>query len=67
MFKKSWFCAPIGWRPNCCAVSLQDEWPERPSAITEGDLVLESVDFRVALAELYARTGLQRPLGTASR
>jgi len=31
--------------------------------MTEGDLVLESIDFRVALADLYARTGLQRPLG----
>jgi hypothetical protein len=38
-----------------------------PDRDYRGDLVLESVDFRVALAELYARTGLQRPLGTASR
>jgi len=35
--------------------------------MTEGDLVLESIDFRVALADLYARTGLQRPLGSAAR
>jgi Uma2 family endonuclease len=47
--------------------SSQGEWPERPIAITEGELVLESIDFRVALADLYARTGLQRPLGAASR
>jgi Uma2 family endonuclease len=37
----------------------QGEWPERPIAITDGDLVLESIGFRVALAELYARTGLR--------
>jgi Uma2 family endonuclease len=47
--------------------SPQGEWPERPIAMTEGDLVLESIDFRVALADLYARTGLQRPLGSAAR
>jgi Uma2 family endonuclease len=38
--------------------SPQGEWPERPLAITAGDLVLESINFRMALAELYARTGL---------
>jgi Uma2 family endonuclease len=37
----------------------QGEWPERPIAITDGDLVLESIGFRVAFAELYARTGLR--------
>lgn len=38
--------------------SPEGEWPDRPIAITEGDLVLESIGFRVALADLYARTGL---------
>jgi Uma2 family endonuclease len=38
--------------------SPQGEWPERPIAVTAGDLVLESIGFRVALADLYARTGL---------
>jgi hypothetical protein len=38
--------------------SPQGEWPDRPIAITEGDLVPESIGFRVALADLYARTGL---------
>jgi len=38
--------------------SPQGEWPDRPIAITEGELALESIGFRVALAELYARTGL---------
>jgi len=38
--------------------SPQGEWPDRPIAITEGDLVLESIGFRVALGDLYARTGL---------
>ena len=36
----------------------QGEWPERPMAITAGELVLESIGFRVGLAGLYARTGL---------
>ena len=59
-------------RADCIAAELlrrplQGEWPERPIAITEGDLVLESIDFRVALADLYARTGLQTPLGSAAR
>ncbi len=34
------------------------EWPERPIAIGEGYLVLESIGFRVAMADLYARTRL---------
>jgi Uma2 family endonuclease len=38
--------------------SPQGEWPERPTVLADGDLVLESIGFRVALAELYARTGL---------
>jgi Uma2 family endonuclease len=38
--------------------SPQGEWPDRPIAITEGDLALESISFQVALAALYARAGL---------
>jgi len=38
--------------------SPEGEWPERPLAITEGELVLESVGFRMALSDLYARTAL---------
>jgi len=38
--------------------SPEGEWPERPIVITEGELVLESIGFRVALADLYGRTGL---------
>ena len=38
--------------------SPQGEWPDRPIAITGGDLVLESIGFRAALSDLYARTGL---------
>ena len=33
-------------------------WPERPDASVEGDIVLDSLGFRVALVELYARTRL---------
>lgn len=33
-------------------------WPDRTTPITDGMLDLQSIDFRVALAELYARTGL---------
>jgi len=47
--------------------SPKGEWPERPIAMTEGELVLESIDFRVALADLYARTGMQTPFGGISR
>jgi Uma2 family endonuclease len=39
--------------------SPQGEWPDRPIAITAGDLMLESIGFRVALTDLYARTGLR--------
>jgi Uma2 family endonuclease len=38
--------------------SPQGEWTDRPIAFAEGELALESIGFRVALAELYARTGL---------
>ncbi|MEO8715313.1 MAG: Uma2 family endonuclease [Acetobacteraceae bacterium] len=34
------------------------DWPERPMAITDGELVLESVGMRVTLVDLYARTRL---------
>jgi hypothetical protein len=37
----------------------QGEGPERPIAISEGELVLESIGFRMALTDLYARTGLR--------
>src|SRR5215471_9425699 len=40
--------------------SPQGEWPDRPIAIDAGDLMLESIGFRVALADLYERTGLGR-------
>ena len=39
--------------------SPQGEWPERPIAITAGELVLESIGFRMALTDLYARTGVR--------
>jgi len=38
--------------------SSAGEWPERPEAIADGDLVIESIGFRMKLAELYARTGI---------
>jgi Uma2 family endonuclease len=41
--------------------SPQGKWPDRPIAIAEGDRALESIGFRLALAELYARTGLVIP------
>jgi len=33
------------------------EWPGEPERITEGDLVLNSIGFRIPLREPYARTG----------
>lgn len=35
-------------------------WPERPVAIADGELVLESIEFSVALADIYATTRLAR-------
>ena len=40
--------------------SPQGEWPERPASITEGDVVLDSIGFRVGLRELYRGTRLVR-------
>src|SRR5438132_2327656 len=40
--------------------SPQGEWPERPVAITEGDVVLESIGFRMGRTELYRGTRLAR-------
>ena len=40
--------------------SAEGAWPERPTTIAEGDLVLESIGFRAVLAELYTRTRLVR-------
>jgi len=34
-------------------------WPEEPEHITVGDLMLDSIGFRIAMIELYARTGLK--------
>jgi Uma2 family endonuclease len=36
-------------------------WPDSPLAIRDGDLVLESIGLRVALAALYRTTGLAMP------
>jgi Uma2 family endonuclease len=40
--------------------SPEGAWPERPTAISDGDLVLQSIGLRAVLAELYARTRLVR-------
>jgi Uma2 family endonuclease len=40
--------------------SPSGEWPERPASITEGDLVLDSIGFRVGLYGLYRGTRLAR-------
>jgi Uma2 family endonuclease len=40
--------------------SPQGEWPERPASITEGDVALDSIGFRVGLRELYRGTRLVR-------
>lgn len=34
-------------------------WPEEPEQIIGGDLVLASIDFRVAMTALFARTGIK--------
>jgi len=36
--------------------SPEGVWPNRTAGITEGELVLDSIGFRISLAELYART-----------
>lgn len=36
-------------------------WPEQPQRTTEGDLVLESLQFRAPLTEVYRTTRLARP------
>jgi Uma2 family endonuclease len=33
-------------------------WPERPTLIADGELVLDSIGLRVTLSDLYARTPL---------
>jgi Uma2 family endonuclease len=38
--------------------SLEGNWPGQPDELHDGQLMLTSIDFRVSLAELYARTGL---------
>lgn len=35
-------------------------WPEQPVTITDGELVLDSIGFRVPLVEVYATTRLAR-------
>jgi Uma2 family endonuclease len=35
-------------------------WPERPETIEEGDVVLDSIDFRAPIAGLYRTTRLAR-------
>lgn len=38
-------------------------WPQEPETILGGDLILESVGFRVPLADVYRTTRLRRPPG----
>jgi Uma2 family endonuclease len=40
--------------------SPQGDWPERPVSISEGDVVLDSIGFRVGPRELYRGTRLAR-------
>ena len=40
--------------------SPASEWPERPASITEGDVVLDSIGFRVGVRQLYRGTRLAR-------
>ena len=35
-------------------------WPREPDSVTEGDLALESIGLRTALADLYRSTRLRR-------
>ena len=35
-------------------------WPDQAAVIADGDLALDSIGFRVAIADLYARTPLRR-------
>ena len=34
-------------------------WPEEPEQITGAELLLASIDLRVAMTDLYARTGIK--------
>ena len=36
-------------------------WPQEPETITDGNLILESIGFRVPLTEIYRTTRLRRP------
>ncbi len=38
-------------------------WPQEPETILDGDLILESIGFRVPLADIYRTTRLRRPPG----
>lgn len=38
-------------------------WPQEPESITDGYLTLESIGFRVPLADIYRTTRLRRPTG----
>ena len=38
-------------------------WPDAPERVTDGDLVLGSIGFRIPLADLYRTTGLRRIAG----
>ncbi len=38
-------------------------WPEEAETILNGDLILESIAFRVPLADIYRTTSLRRPPG----
>jgi len=37
-------------------------WPATPTRLTEGDLILESIDLTLPLAALYRDTGLRAPV-----
>jgi hypothetical protein len=38
--------------------SRDGTWPDQPVAVTEGELVLESIGFRVEIKEVYGATWL---------
>jgi Uma2 family endonuclease len=40
--------------------SADGSWPEKPEPVTEGELYLSSIDFRVSVAAIYRTTRLAR-------
>jgi hypothetical protein len=63
---KFWCCTRRRSTPICCARGADGTWPERPEAIGQDDLILDSIGYTGSLAAFYRSTRLAQAIPARS-